>query len=159
MKKLNLIVVLVTLIVVKSNAQSNAPTLNLSPFENITSFIAANGELLPVGLGVNLHGKLGESLAQQLDVLGGGGTNLWRVGVVHETVFLSGVNQEELGIGATYEWRKMPSFTKHFLLFTTIPKEVKFGISVAEPVELYSHGPKDYDWKETTLSIVAGWQF
>lgn len=143
----------------QTNGIGTNTIISTTPFQNVVTFIGQNGKILPAGIGVNLHGKVGESLAQQLDIVGGGSTNLWRIGVVATTVFQSSVNSEQLGVGGTYEVQKMPGFVKHFLLITPIPREVQFGVSVTEPLELYTKGTKGYDWKQTTANVNAGWKF
>lgn len=165
MKQFAISVIAAIAIAVGARAQTNSvPATNVtvvstSPFNNVVQFIASNGEILPAGVGINLHGKVGETLAQQLDIIGGGGTNLWRVGLTLSTVFYGDVNQEELGLGATYEIRQAPAFLKKLLLVTTIPKELKIGAGIAEPLELYTDGWNHYDWKRTTFAVFGGWSF
>lgn len=127
------------------------------PLQMLTAFVTANGEAY-TGVGGNLHWKYGPVLGTQVDVIGGGSTNLWRLGVNYSTLFIPAENEQELGLGFTEDIRQAPNFLKHLLLLTTIPREFKLGIRICEPVEIF-HGLNGYDWKRTTGEVSAGWSF
>lgn len=102
-----------------------------------------------VGYGINLHGKNGAVVMEQMDVFGYTFTNKteFALGVVHQTLFIPTVNETEVGLGLAGSWENPPRLLKYALFNAT---HVRWSITVCEPVEVFSQY-NDFDWKRTTF--------